>query len=202
MSWGTPYTTRSAHIDPRDKFAELQWFLGHSVLFVGAGTSQFSVLVLNRLILRAESNMYLSLCWHYLTQQISQSVINNPLPLMPVTWGKDHFGGSRKMRQNMDWGWRARVRWRCLTSILCHEWDGRCTVTKSGVWLTVHHNSVWIRNQLDVTFVLSFISPLQVAQHVSGSHVPILRSWRLCSVITTCWYCAVAAGRLSELISR
>jgi len=43
---------------------------------------------------------------------------------------------------------------------------------KSDVWLTMHHNSVCIRNQLDVTFVLSFISPLQVAQHVSGNHVP------------------------------
>jgi len=30
-----------------------------------------------------------------------------------------------------------------------------------------------IRNQLDVTFVLSFISLLQVAQRVSGNHVPI-----------------------------
>jgi len=50
---------------------------------------------------------------------------------------------------------------------------------------------VWIRNQLDVTFVLSFISPLQVAQHVLYNHVPILRSWWLCSVIATCWYCAV-----------
>jgi len=38
---------------------------------------------------------------------------------------------------------------------------------------------VWIRNQLDVTYVLSSISPLQVAQHVSGNHVPIFRSWRL-----------------------
>ena len=35
---------------------------------------------------------------------------------------------------------------------------------------------VWIRNQLDVTYVLSFISPLQVVQHVSGNHVPIFRS--------------------------
>ena len=49
----------------------------------------------------------------------------------------------------------------------------------------------WIRNQLDVTFVLSFISLLQVAQHVSGNHVPIFRSWLLRSVIATCWYCAV-----------
>jgi hypothetical protein len=47
----------------------------------------------------------------------------------------------------------------------------------------VHRNSVWIRNQLDVTFVLSFISLLQVAQHVSGNHVPIFRSWLLRSVI-------------------
>ena len=67
--------------------------------------------------------------------------------------------------------------------------------------LTVHRNSAWIRNQLDVTFVLSFISPLQVAQHVSGNHVPIFRSWRLRSVIATCWYCAVAAGRMSEPVS-
>jgi len=43
--------------------------------------------------------------------------------------------------------------------------------SESEVWLTVHLNSVWIRNQLDVTFVLSFISPLQVAQYVSGNHV-------------------------------
>ena len=48
----------------------------------------------------------------------------------------------------------------------------------SDVWLTLHRNSIWIRKQLlvDVTFVLSFISPLQVAQHVSGNHVPIFRS--------------------------
>ena len=71
---------------------------------------------------------------------------------------------------------------------------------KSDVWLTVHRNSVSIRNRLDVTFAI-FISPLQVAQHVSGNHVPIFRSWRLRSVIATCWYCAVAAGRLSEPVS-
>ena len=64
------------------------------------------------------------------------------------------------------------------------------------------NNKVWIRNQLDVTFVLSFISHLQVAQHVLGNHVPIFRSWWLRSVITTCWYCAVVAGRLSEPVSR
>ena len=47
---------------------------------------------------------------------------------------------------------------------------------KFDVWLTVHCNLVWVRNQLDVTYVLSFISPLQVVQHVSGNHVPIFRS--------------------------
>ena len=72
----------------------------------------------------------------------------------------------------------------------------------SDVWLTVHRNSVWIRSQLDVTFVLSFISLLQVAQHVSGNHVPIFRSWRLRNFIATFWYCAVSAGRLSEPVSR
>ena len=74
---------------------------------------------------------------------------------------------------------------------------------ESDVWLTVLPNSLWIRNQLHVTYVLSFIiSPLQVAQHVSGNHMPIFRSWRLRSVIVTCWCCAVAAGRLSEPVSR
>jgi hypothetical protein len=48
--------------------------------------------------------------------------------------------------------------------------------SKSDVWLTVHRNLVWVRNQLDVTYVLSFISLLQVPQHVSGNHVPIFRS--------------------------
>jgi len=55
------------------------------------------------------------------------------------------------------------------------------------VWLTVHRNLVWLRNQLDVTYVLSFISPLQVAEHFSGNHVPIFRSSRLRSVIGS--YC-------------
>ena len=34
---------------------------------------------------------------------------------------------------------------------------------------------LWIRNQIDDTFVLFFIS-LLLAQHVSGNHVPIFRS--------------------------
>jgi hypothetical protein len=47
---------------------------------------------------------------------------------------------------------------------------------ESDVWLTVHRNSVWIKkNQLDVTFVF-FISLPIAAQHVSGNHVPIIRS--------------------------
>jgi hypothetical protein len=33
-----------------------------------------------------------------------------------------------------------------------------------------------------------FISLLIVAQHVSGNHVPVIRSWRLCDVIALCWY--------------
>ena len=70
------------------------------------------------------------------------------------------------------------------------------------VWLTVHRNSVRDKKSTRCHFVLSFISPLQVAQHVSGNHVPIFRSWWLCSVIATCRYCAMAAGRLSEPVSR
>ena len=33
-----------------------------------------------------------------------------------------------------------------------------------------------------------FISLLIFAQHVSGNHVPIIRSWRLRDVIALCWY--------------
>ena len=33
-----------------------------------------------------------------------------------------------------------------------------------------------------------FISLLIVAQHVSGNHVPIIRSWRLRDVTASCWY--------------
>jgi hypothetical protein len=42
-------------------------------------------------------------------------------------------------------------------------------------------------NQLDVTFVF-FVSLLLFAQHVSGNHVPIIRSWRLRDFIASCWY--------------
>ena len=47
----------------------------------------------------------------------------------------------------------------------CSEW-----IFDSDVWLTVHRNSVWIRK---TDF---FISLLIAAQHVSGNHVPIIRS--------------------------
>ena len=42
------------------------------------------------------------------------------------------------------------------------------------IWQT-HRFNVDKKNQLDVTFVL-FISLIIVAQHVSGNHVPIIRS--------------------------
>jgi len=48
-------------------------------------------------------------------------------------------------------------------------------LTKSDVWLTVHRNSVWIRNT-NLMSLFVFISLLIVAQHVSGKHVPIIRS--------------------------
>ena len=52
-----------------------------------------------------------------------------------------------------------------------------------------HKNYIGVdkKNQLDVTFVF-FISLLIAAQHVSGNHVPIIRSWRLRDVIALCWY--------------
>ena len=39
-----------------------------------------------------------------------------------------------------------------------------------------------------MSLFLFFISLLIVAQHVSGNHVPIIRSWRLRDVIVSCWY--------------
>ena len=42
--------------------------------------------------------------------------------------------------------------------------------------VSTNNLQVWIRNQLDATLVLSFIYPLQGAQHVSGNHLPIFRS--------------------------
>ena len=71
----------------------------------------------------------------------------------------------------------------------------------SDMWLTMNRNSVWVRNELDVTYVLSFISLLHVAQHVSVNHVPIFRSWRLRSFIATCWYCAVTMSGVYSYMS-
>jgi len=44
------------------------------------------------------------------------------------------------------------------------------------VWLTVHRNSVWIRKTNWMSLFVFFFSLLIVAQHVSGNHVPIIRS--------------------------
>ena len=50
------------------------------------------------------------------------------------------------------------------------------TISTSDVWLTVHRNSVWIRKTNWMSIFVFFISLLIVAQHVSGNHVPIIRS--------------------------
>ena len=52
----------------------------------------------------------------------------------------------------------------------------RCWEACSDVWLTVHRNSVWIRKTNYMSLFVFFISLLIVAQHVSGKHVPIIRS--------------------------
>ena len=105
------------------------------------------------------------------------------------------------------WYWQRK-----LYFSVCRHWSTIATSFTPG-----HQISIFDENNLasrtvvyyrvdkkptNVTFVLSFISLLQVAQHVSGYHVPIFRSSRLRSVISTCWYCAVVAGRLSEPVSR
>ena len=48
---------------------------------------------------------------------------------------------------------------------------------------TIRFNSVDKKNQLDVTFCI--LSLLLVAQHVSGNHVSIIRSWRLRDIIAS-----------------
>ena len=47
---------------------------------------------------------------------------------------------------------------------------------ESDLWLTVHRNSVRIRKTNWMSLFVFFISLLIVAQHVSGNHVPIIRS--------------------------
>jgi len=61
--------------------------------------------------------------------------------------------------------------------------------SKSDVRLTVHRNSVWIRKTNWVSLFVFFISLLIVAQHVSGNHVPIIRSWQLRDVIAFVGMC-------------
>jgi hypothetical protein len=62
-----------------------------------------------------------------------------------------------------------------------YKYQGRgCTIAKTKKKEHLHNlnippYSVDKKNQLDVTFVF-FISLLIVAQHVSGNHVPIIRS--------------------------
>jgi hypothetical protein len=58
----------------------------------------------------------------------------------------------------------------------------------SDVWLTAHRNSVWIRKTNWMSLFVFFIPLLIVAQHVSGNHVPIIKSWRLRDVTASCWY--------------
>ena len=71
------------------------------------------------------------------------------------------------------------------------------TSKSSDVWLTVHRNSVWIKNQLDVVFVF-FISLLIVGSTCFGQpcahHQELTAAWCYSLVLV----CAVAAGRWSR----
>ena len=59
---------------------------------------------------------------------------------------------------------------------------------RSDVWLNVHCNSVSIKKTNYMSGFVFFISLLIFSQHVSGNHVPIIRSWRLRDVIALYWY--------------
>ena len=63
-------------------------------------------------------------------------------------------------------------------------------------------SSVWIRKTNWMSLFVLFISLLIVAQHVSGKHVPIIRSWRLRDVIASWWYVPWLQGRLSRPVDR
>jgi hypothetical protein len=65
-----------------------------------------------------------------------------------------------------------------LLQITAHRWQG---FHKTSYW-DVHKKCNYI------SLFVFFISLLIVAQHVSGNHVPIIRSWRLRYVIVSCWY--------------
>ena len=49
------------------------------------------------------------------------------------------------------------------------------------VWLTVHRISIWNKKPTRCHLVYVYFY-LSVAQHVSGHHVPIFRSWRLSGI--------------------
>ena len=52
----------------------------------------------------------------------------------------------------------------------------------------LYPRTVWIRKTNQMSLFVFFISLLIVAQHVSGNHVRIIRSWRPRDVIASCWY--------------
>jgi len=115
-----------------------------------------------------------------------------------ICWAKrqEKLRGKNKVKFSTS---SKRISLVCNILVYCEGVDFEVTGIKSDVWLTVHRNSVRIRNQLDVTYVLSFISPLQVAQHVLGNHLPIFRRWWLRGVIATCWYCAVTMSGIIQI---
>jgi len=65
---------------------------------------------------------------------------------------------------------RKVLRTRLVIALCINVWK------ESDVWLTVHRNSVCIRKTNYMSLFVFFISLLIVAQHVSGNHVPIIRS--------------------------
>ena len=86
----------------------------------------------------------------------------------------------------------------------------------TATFMAQYHRQTYLsvdkKNQLNVTLFVFFISLLIVAQHVSGNHVPIIRSWRLREVIASCWYVLwlqggcqvrlVGSASMDELVSR
>ena len=65
-------------------------------------------------------------------------------------------------------------------------------VYKFDVWLTVHCSS--IQNKKPTRCHLVYVSfYLSIAQHVSGHHVPIFRSWQLSGIFCPLWCSAGTA---------
>ena len=71
---------------------------------------------------------------------------------------------------------KTRILWQKYNGYSVNHDNATC---QSHVWLTMHHNSVWIRKTNQMSLFVFFISLLIVAQHVFANHVPIIRSWRL-----------------------